>query len=141
MDNRRVDVTSEGASALASAIGLAWAGAPGGKASHYKVTNVKAVTEYWGSPTTRHSVKHVEDAGGTPTLVFLWHAERDAVPLPYPMDMESAINMASGWLREVPRGRQPDHDGDNGLGWRVFTEAWGHVLGLSYAIVGIQPAW
>jgi hypothetical protein len=141
MDNRTIDVTSEGDKALACALELVWANAPGGRATHYKVVNLTEKTEYWGAPPNHHTVKNVKDDKGVPTMILLWHAECDAVPLPVPMSLEASTDVVKGWLKDVPRGDEPDHDGDNGKGWRVFREAWGHVFGHHYAIVGIQPAW
>src|SRR5690349_24893058 len=43
------------------------------------------------------------------------------------------------WLAEADYGPQPDHDGDNSKGWRIYNEAWGHVDNLWGAIVAIQP--
>ena len=34
-----------------------------------------------------------------------------------------------------------DHDGDNGPGWRVFCEDWGHVNGDYNAVCAIKPAY
>ncbi len=147
MDNRRIDVTSVGEDALRMALSLVWPGATGGKASHYKIVNLKQVTTYYGEPTHRHLVesKEVTEAGakdpGVPTLILLWNAERDALPLPYPLELDETIPFVAGWLKRVPRGSQPDHDGDNDKGFRVFTESWGHVAGHHYAIVGVQPEW
>ncbi|MBF5006975.1 hypothetical protein [Diaphorobacter caeni] len=140
MDNRRIDITSEGDDFLAGAIGLAW-GNSLLKATHYKVVNLAEQTRYYGEPTHRHCTENVEDSTGVPTMILLWSAERDAVPLPTPMGLGAMTDVVAGWLKDVPRGREPDHDGSNGHGWRVFTEAWGYVFGHHCAIVGIQPAW
>ncbi len=34
-----------------------------------------------------------------------------------------------------------DHDGDNDLGWRLYTEDWGKVNNDSYSIAAFKPAW
>ena len=141
MDNRTIDVTSEGGEHLAMAIRIAFANAPGGKATHYRIVKLKDKISYYGEPTSRHYENLVEDPEGDPTLILLWHEGRNAIALPYPLEVDEAIAFVSGWLKNVDRGHQPDHDGDNGHGWRVFTEAWGHVAGEHYAIVGVQPAW
>lgn len=141
MDNRRLDITAEGNDALASALALAWPGAACGKATHFKVVNLVEKTTYYGEPTSRHHTANYEDEQGTPTMILLWSGERDASPLPYPMGLEEAASMVNGWLESVPRGQEPDIDGSCGYGWRVFTEAWGHVFGHHYAIVAVQPEW
>jgi hypothetical protein len=141
MDNRKFDIVSEGDEALAMAVKIAWDNAPGGKASHYKIVNLKEDIRYYGNPTSHHYQDLKEDMDGIPTLILLWHDERNATSLPYPLDAESATKFIKGWLERVERGEQPDHDGDNGHGWRVFTEQWGHVAGHHYSILAVQPEW
>lgn len=141
MDNRTLDIVSEGDAPLGLALKLAWSNASGGKATHYKIAKLHEHVEYFGQPTSRHHVVSRESPDGTPTLILLWHEEKGALPLPYPMELDEAIPFVIGWLKKAPYGEQPDHDGDNGAGWRVYTEAWGHVAGHAYAIVGVQPAW
>jgi hypothetical protein len=146
VDNNFIDIVSDDDEALGWGLGIAWKHAPGGKATHSEVIRLRKVTEYWptgaqGSITTHHSVRLVEDEKGIPTLIFLWHAEGNAQELLYPVYAKSAVELAKGWLKNVNYGNEPDHDGDNERGWRIFTEAWGHVAGRHYAIIGIQPAW
>jgi len=41
-----------------------------------------------------------------------------------------------GWDRDI------DHDGHNSMGWRVYSEDWGHVGPAgSGAICAVKPAW
>jgi hypothetical protein len=141
MDNRTIDVTSVGEAELGMALRLAWPGAPGSKATHYKAVGLTEKVAYYGEPTFRHAVSNHETDDGTPTLILFWHEERGSLPLPYALEIDEAIPFVSGWLKKAQRGPEPDHDGDNGEGWRVFTEAWGHVAGHQYAIVAVQPAW
>lgn len=136
-----IDVTSEGDEALGLAIRLAWPGASGGKATHYKAVGLAEKTLYYGEPAHRHSTTVHELSTGVPTLILLWHGERDALALPYPLELGDAIQFVAGWLRNAPFGKEPDHDGSNGKGWRVFTEDWGHVAGHHCAILAVQPAW
>lgn len=141
MDNRQFDITSEGEKALAMAIRIAWDNAPGGKAVHYKVVKVKSDTRYWGEPTSHHSTNSKEDKEGIPTLILFWSDDKDTIPLPYPLEVEEAIPFINGWLKKAEFGQEPDHDGDNGKGWRVFSDDWGYVAGNRCAILGIQPTW
>jgi hypothetical protein len=141
MDNRTVDIVSEGKKALQHAIGIIWSNAPGGKATHYKIAKYEEKVDYYGTPTSRHIVSTKESIDGVLTLILFWHAEKDAIALPYPLTEDEAVNFIDGWLTKVEYEGQPDHDGDNGKGWRVFTEQWGHVAGNHYAIVGVQPVW
>lgn len=64
-----------------------------------------------------------------------------ATALPFPMTLEQAADFAHGWLEHADYGREPDHDGDNGKGWRLYTEDWGHVGGEWQAFAAVQPAW
>lgn len=121
MDNRRLDITSQGEAALAHAMALAWDNAAGSKTSHYRISK------------------------DSPTFVLYWskpEEHQSALALPYPLKLDEAVALVAGWLREtMPSGPEPDHDGDNGKGWRVFNEAWGHVNGSQYGICAIQPVW
>lgn len=141
MDNRAIDITSEGEAALALALRLAWPNAAGGKVSHVKAVNLIEKVTYYGAPTDRHITESREAQEGTKTLILLWHEERGSLPLAYPLDIEEAIPFVIGWLKRADRGPQPDHDGDNGKGWRVFTDSWGHVAGHQYTIAAVQPIW
>ena len=78
-------------------------------------------------------------------LVFYWVAPPDRVdgyhPLPSPADSGQICAIAKAWLESVDRGRQPDHDGDNGRGFRLYNEAWGHVDEHYQAFLALSPAW
>jgi hypothetical protein len=146
MDNKRIDITYEGDKALESAIGLVWPH-PNSRATHFFVANYKLEVTYhsYGTDGKATSTSHSENLrvspDGTETLILFWRDEGAAIPLPFPMVLSDAINFVKGWLRTRELVDEPDHDGSNGKGWRVFTEAWGHVAGFHYAICGIQPAW
>lgn len=141
MDNRQIDITSEGSKALTLVLTLLWDNCPGRKATHYKVAKYEYKADYYGNPTDRHYEKTVESEEGKQTLILLWHAENGALPLPYPLDLDDAIKFVEGWLKNADYKDEPDHDGDNGKGWRVFNEQWGYVAGHNYAILGVQPVW
>lgn len=141
MDNRTVDIVSVGDESLELALKLIWCSAPGGKASHFKIVNLKEKTRYCNQPTTHHYTELFSDPEGVPTLILMWHADKDAEALPYPIDFAGSLQFVKGWLNQANYGKQPDHDGDNDKGWRVFTESWGHVAGYSYSFVAIQPVW
>ena len=159
MDNRSIDIKSEGDAALRKALEIIWDNAPGGHATHYMITNVTHQVRYWGDRLrgrepnleggeegqpqmfVHHSEEDVAGKDGDPTLILLWSHEGIAVPLPYPLDLEGAYGLVTGWLRQVEYGSEPGHDGSNGRGWRLFTDGWGHVAGHHYGIVGVQPLW
>jgi hypothetical protein len=143
MDNRKFDIISNGDEHLALALKIAWANCRGGKATHYREVKLSPHIKYYGSPETTHHYDELkqDDVKGTPTLILLWHNEDGAMALPYKMDLDESINFVKGWLRNADIGEEPDHDGDNKAGWRVFTKDWGHVFGHRYAICALQPAW
>ena len=117
MDNRAIDVTSEGKNDLSLALQLVWRNCAGAAAVWYKIKD-NTMFLYWADPK-----------------------DKDAVQLAYPHNLEQAVNFIHGWLNAIGYPPQPDHDGDNGKGWRVFNEAWGHVCNSPYGFVGIQPVW
>lgn len=137
MDNFRIDITAEGRVSLAKALALCFAhNAPGGKATHF----IEARLALSKGPIPR--MEPSDD--GVPTLILLWNDEKHGdrcKPLPFPLLPDFAPDYVDQWLAHQDMGRQPDHDGYNGRGWRVFTESWGHVWGCQYAIAAIQPAW
>lgn len=56
-------------------------------------------------------------------IVFEWLKSDEASKVP-----------CEGWDEDA------DHDGDNELGWRVYTEDWGHVDG-DWNCLAIKPAY
>lgn len=54
---------------------------------------------------------------------------------------EAVWPFIEAWLKEADYGSQPDTDGHNSKGWRIFNEGWGHVCGMWQAFVAIEPEW
>ena len=53
----------------------------------------------------------------------------------------SAI-LVKQWLDDVAvYPEEPDHDGSNSKGWRLFNEKWGKVNDEDAAICAIEPEW
>ena len=145
MDNRLIDVTSEGDKALALAIELIWPNAAGGKASHYRIAKLSEQTKYYvgikDNKPFAHDTNNVLDVDGTETLILYWNNDKETQSLPYDLNLEEAIEFIKGWLKKANYKSEPGHDGSNKKGWRVFNEDWGHVIGSGYAILAVQPAW
>lgn len=160
MDNFRIDVCGEEDEGLEMALRIAFMhNAPGDKATHYRVLDLVEEVQYFGNPATNQKglhenvngipgklVHHLErckeQAGGKRTLILLWSDAKGALPLPFPLEVGDAIPFVKGWLKTAgDPGPEPDTDGDLRRGWRVFKEAWGHLAGCSYSIVGVQAAW
>ena len=80
-----------------------------------------------------------------PRLIFYWIAPTPLVdgyhPFPSPADSLYVGIIAEAWLDSVKRGKQPDHDGHNSKGFRLYNEAWGHVDGHYQAFIAVAPAW
>lgn len=74
-------------------------------------------------------------------LVFLWHGDNDAAPLPGKMGAEQAFVLARTWLRAEPMPKKPDLDGSLQRGFRVHRDYWGHAGGSFYAIIAVAPCW
>lgn len=122
MDNFKFDITSD--RDLEAILKLALKGAPGGKVVAYRV-------EQQEKEPTR--------------LVLCWHeSARDSIPLLAPVTVEGLFPLVIAWLDNhdyFKKTRGPDHDGDNGRGFRVYNESWGRVGGDSYAFAAVEPEW
>lgn len=113
MDNQRIDVTSEG------------------NEHFHKVLSLLP---------HKNVVGYRQEKG---RLIFYWSDWREpkATKFLYPYTIKQAGDFALGWLEHVDYGPEPDHDGSNGKGWRIYNEDWGHVDHDQYAFVAIEPAW
>lgn len=142
MDNRIIDVTSQGQEALALAVQLAWMDGFGDKVSHYKEINlVKTVVYVGSSPTNYHYTDLSPAADGVPTLILARSYDAGMLPLPYPMSMNEAIPFVYGWLKNANPGPQPDHDGHNEEGWRLFNTNLSGGAECRNALFAVQPVW
>lgn len=137
MDNFRFDMVCEGNKTLKAAIALVF--------SH---RSMRGATGYIIRPAhdafVHDKYKHLNKPKRPERLIFLWSNYESAegyVPFPFEMDADGCADFASRWLGSVDYGREPDHDGDNGKGWRVYNEAWGHVEDLRATIIAVSPAW
>lgn len=118
MNNFKMDVVSEGDQSLEYAFQIAFGRHSG--ATHWLVKD-NVLGFFWVDPKiTGHPAQ--------PFVVRYSAAE--------------CADFAKKWLeRGADYGREPDHDGDNGKGWHVSTEGWGHVFGSYAGIVKVAPAW
>lgn len=131
MNNFKIDVVCVGTASLRLAVDLAFT--QHNKVTHYAIREAEpAVTE----------PEYSKRAAKPKRLVFMWTGDgRDAVKLPFTLDAEGATDFARRWLEEQDYGREPDHDGDNGKGWRAYCEGWGHVDNEYQGFLAIAPAW
>lgn len=79
----------------------------------------------------------------TPLRLVLFRYPNDAMqPFPSPMTAEQVQPMVEAWLAQATYGPEPDHDGSNEKGWRVYNEEWTHVATFrTSAFVAIEPIW
>lgn len=115
MDNFKIDVTSEGLPNLERALAIAMGGHK--KVYGFNVNAKKGLILYW-----------LETKDATPFIA----------PIKDPIEVAAQV---MNWLLQQDYGTQPDHDGDNGKGWRLYCEDWGQVGSDSRAFVAIQPSW
>ena len=84
-------------------------------------------------------------------LILLWYTEgvKDAVQFPSGLLPAEVCPIVLNWLHGdfaktvalKDWDMNIDHDGHNGMGWRVYCEGWGHVDGEHAAICAITPAY
>ena len=113
MDNFKFDMVAEGKDTLKVALSLF--NPPGNKVCGYSTDGRK--------------------------LVLYWSESSKAIMLPFKMTLEQAADFAYGWLEQADYGPEPDHDGDNGKGWHLYCDDWGHVDNDHYAFAAIKPVW
>lgn len=117
MDNFTVSIESEGRAHFERALSFFFDHVPGSKVLGYRVSEKKGLILYWSRPKG----------------IF--------AEFPYEMNLGDAVNFAWGWIEKVAYPPQPDHDGDNGKGFVIYNEDWGHVDGEWEAFVAIAPVW
>lgn len=80
-------------------------------------------------------------------LILSWHNETDYKnpgrwnAFITPMTAESVFSTVIEWLKAQDFGPEPDTDGHNKKGFRVYNESWGRVGNDPYAFVAIEPEW
>jgi hypothetical protein len=163
MDNRSVDVTSEGREGFDAVMKIVMGGTPGQKATHFAEHPKLGLVVFWSkeeSLSDRWGFDFPTPPKGTPEDVKkdweevcrrFWRAFYDARqkeivkvpvhPLPYQMKLATLCDFMWNWLQEVEYPKEPDHDGSNREGWRLHNDFWGHVGTSRYAIVGLVPTW
>jgi hypothetical protein len=120
MDNRQIDIYSEGESDFKLAMQLA--------------------TSHWGNE--RKTVGYSIEQEGSIMVLYWTDKHHKMIPLPYEMNTAEITSFVWGWLQKTkPLGQQPDHDGDNGHGFRIYNESWGHVMNRWEAFIAITPIW
>lgn len=77
-------------------------------------------------------------------LILFWSDQNVHTPInrfPAVMGADELEIVIRAWLNERNYGSQPDHDGDNDKGWRIYNEGWGHVNSEYQAFAAVEPVW
>jgi hypothetical protein len=127
-DNFHFDLTGV---PLLDALNIAFAGG----------TTAKGWAEIDTDPSSRGAWAPWSAMETAKRLVLFWTADHAMTPLPAPMGPADVEPFVRTWLQAAEYGPEPDHDGDNSMGWRVYNEAWGHVGPYRTAICAIEPVW
>lgn len=118
MDNRKFLIQTKGKEALHHALMLAFDGAPGDKATHYKV--------------------HDGD------LLLLWSEDKDAIKLPFTLNRENVVEFVWNWLQNAEKKEKyPESDYVWNLkgGFKLTTNEWGFDEESRYAFVRVSAVW
>jgi len=154
MDNFNIDITAEKPEQLKLAIELAMSRVWGTKKiASYKVVRLKEEINYYTSevnPKSQYALNckqlpnyhiyHYKNPvygnEGILTLLLADCLREDYTALLFPLQGDDIINFVHGWLKNnSDPGPEPDHDGDNKSGWRIFIPQG------SAATFGIQGVW
>jgi hypothetical protein len=81
-------------------------------------------------------------------ILHCYPSSNNVTPFPSSLGAEYLIGIVMSWLKSSEAKEIPcegfdanaEHDGDNILGWRVYTEEWGSVDGI-HNCVAVKPAW
>jgi hypothetical protein len=116
MDNFNIDVTSQGRANFDLAFLIAFSQYV--KCKAYKIDKDKGFVLYW--LTTEGAVN----------------------TLPYEMDWKETADFVWGWLLKNRPSKTPElFDGSYELGYRIYTEDWGHAGRDCRAFLAIKPIW
>lgn len=119
MDNFSIDITCEGNTRLASALGIVF---------FDRVT----ATHYKSEPATKETPAR---------LVLLSYLSGGASELPFTLTTRNAPAFVMGWLAEQDMPPEPDVDGSVVRGWRVWCDPWGKIEHLEGAFLAVSPVW
>lgn len=118
---------------LVDVLPIAFQATPGGKAVAWKVYTEEVAPDYRSK-----AWKPRTPAG---RLVLFWSPYDLATLLPSPVGPDDALTLVTAWLREADYGPEPQHDGSNRKGCRVWNESFGYIDGQYQAFVAIEPVW
>lgn len=122
-NNYHFDISSEDREQFDRAMAFAFDGRYSEmKARGYRLDPEKGLILYWSIDSNGAAAKGVQS-------------------FPYEMKVKAATEFAWHWLQEQNYGAEPDHDGSNHKGWRVYNESWNRIGSEWGAFVAIKPEW
>lgn len=75
-------------------------------------------------------------------VFFQYDSDKGMTPFPTPVSLDRAAEIAFDWLGAQEYSPEPDHDGSNSKGWRLWRDTWGRIDGYGHAaFVAIEPFW
>lgn len=78
-----------------------------------------------------------DDEKGLILFAYIPNSNDEINKLPYNMTMNQAVDFLYGWLEQCTYPPEPDHDGSNEKGWRIYNNNnWKRVdnnYGFSYS--------
>jgi hypothetical protein len=75
-------------------------------------------------------------------FILFEYAHDKMTPFPVPMPVSFVACFVYEWLKEAKYPIEPDHDGDNERGWRLYKESWGRVDKYGHgSVCAIEPMW
>jgi hypothetical protein len=75
-------------------------------------------------------------------FVLFEFAHEKMTPLPTPMPVSFVASMIHEWLKTAEYPAEPDQDGSNERGWRLYKESWGRINKFGWGSVGaVEPMW
>lgn len=75
-------------------------------------------------------------------FILFEYAHEKMTPFPSPMPVDFVATMIHEWLKTAEYPEEPDHDGSNDRGWRLYKEAWGRINKFGHGSIGaVEPMW
>jgi hypothetical protein len=75
-------------------------------------------------------------------IVLFEYPHSSMTPFPAPMPVSFVAAMVHAWLTTATYPEEPDHDGDNERGWRLYKEDWGRIDKFEHgSVCAIEPMW
>ena len=96
---------------------------------------------FFAFPVVGYAVE--ERCHNTRLILFKFEAKNfpGYTALLYPMTVDLAAAFLWGFLGTTAYPPEPNHDGENVKGWRVYNEDWTHVAGRWEASFAVEPVW